>query len=303
LFSHACTCQQTDLKRKLEQLKSEAAKTRKKFADTLRRVNEEKRDADIRRSQDTLNKSNKTKRSNKKKGATKKKTAPITTDKEDTSSSLSSEDDTTKKPTSKKTKNKAAQKKKTAPPPKTTEEEDTSLSSSSEDEATKKPTSKKTASIKTTSKKTAPKKRTTSKPAGVKNTTSWPPEDNHEDREGATIKKHSYDNEKELYTVWVSWKKSKKAEWQFLHDMWVDYPEEVKTYRDRHRLTASAWQVPNMEDASFVVRILTMNGPTPSSATFCILFDNGYVEKEAGYSDVRSDAPDLLRAFLYERDL
>ena len=298
MFSHACTCQQTDLKRKLEQLKSEAAKTRKKFADTLRRVNEEKRDADIRRSQDTLNKSNKTKRSNKKKGATKKKTAPITTDKEDTSSSLSSEDDTTKKPTSKKTKNKAAQKKKTAPPPKTTEEEDTSLSSSSEDEATKKPTSKKTASI-----KTAPKKRTASKPAGVKNTTSWPPEDNHEDREGATIKKHSYDNEKELYTVWVSWKKSKKAEWQFLHDMWVDYPEEVKTYRDRHRLTASAWQVPNMEDASFVVRILTMNGPTPSSATFCILFDNGYVEKEAGYSDVRSDAPDLLRAFLYERDL
>ncbi len=298
MFSHACTCQQTDLKRKLEQLKSEAAKTRKKFADTLRRVNEEKRDADIRRSQDTLNKSNKTKRSNKKKGATKKKTAPKTTDKEDTSSSLSSEDDTTKKPTSKKTKNKAAQKKKTAPPPKTTEEEDTSLSSSSEDEATKKPTSKKTASI-----KTAPKKRTASKPAGVKNTTSWPPEDNHEDREGATIKKHSYDNEKELYTVWVSWKKSKKAEWQFLHDMWVDYPEEVKTYRDRHRLTASAWQVPNMEDASFVVRILTMNGPTPSSATFCILFDNGYVEKEAGYSDVRSDAPDLLRAFLYERDL
>jgi hypothetical protein len=298
LFSHACTCQQTDLKRKLEQLKSEAAKTRKKFADTLRRVNEEKRDADIRRSQDTLNKSNKTKRSNKKKGATKKKTAPITTDKEDTSSSLSSEDDTTKKPTSKKTKNKAAQKKKTAPPPKTTEEEDTSLSSSSEDKATKKPTSKKTASI-----KTAPKKRTASKPAGVKNTTSWPPEDNHEDREGATIKKHSYDNEKELYTVWVSWKKSKKAEWQFLHDMWVDYPEEVKTYRDRHRLTASAWQVPNMEDASFVVRILTMNGPTPSSATFCILFDNGYLEKEAGYSDVKSDAPDLLRAFLYERDL
>ena len=298
MFSHACTCQQTDLKRKLEQLKSEAAKTRKKFADTLRRVNEEKRDADIRRSQDTLNKSNKTKRSNKKKGATKKKTAPKTTDKEDTSLSLSSEDDTTKKPTSKKTKNKAAQKKKTAPPPKTTEEEDTSLSSSSEDEATKKPTSKKTASI-----KTAPKKRTASKPAGVKNTTSWPPEDNHEDREGATIKKHSYDNEKELYTVWVSWKKSKKAEWQFLHDMWVDYPEEVKTYRDRHRLTASAWQVPNMEDASFVVRILTMNGPTPSSATFCILFDNGYVEKEAGYSDVRSDAPDLLRAFLYERDL
>jgi hypothetical protein len=298
LFSHACTCQQTDLKRKLEQLKSEAAKTRKKFADTLRRVNEEKRDADIRRSQDTLNKSNKTKRSNKKKGATKKKTAPKTTDKEDTSLSLSSEDDTTKKPTSKKTKNKAAQKKKTAPSPKTTEEEDTSLSSSSEDEATKKPTSKKTASI-----KTAPKKRTASKPAGVKNTTSWPPEDNHEDREGATIKKHSYDNEKELYTVWVSWKKSKKAEWQFLHDMWVDYPEEVKTYRDRHRLTASAWQVPNMEDASFVVRILTMNGPTPSSATFCILFDNGYVEKEAGYSDVRSDAPDLLRAFLYERDL
>jgi hypothetical protein len=298
LFSHACTCQQTDLKRKLEQLKSEAAKTRKKFADTLRRVNEEKRDADIRRSQDTLNKSNKTKRSNKKKGATKKKTAPKTTDKEDTSLSLSSEDDTTKKPTSKKTKNKAAQKKKTAPSPKTTEEEDTSLSSSSEDEATKKPTSKKTASI-----KTAPKKRTASKPAGVKNTTSWPPEDNHEDREGATIKKHSYDNEKELYTVWVSWKKSKKAEWQFLHDMWVDYPEEVKTYRDRHRLTASAWQVPNMEDASFVVRILTMNGPTPSSATFCILFDNGYLEKEAGYSDVKSDAPDLLRAFLYERDL
>ena len=298
MFSHACTCQQTDLKRKLEQLKSEAAKTRKKFADTLRRVNEEKRDADIRRSQDTLNKSNKTKRSNKKKGATKKKTAPKTTDKEDTSSSLSSEDDTTKKPTSKKTKNKAAQKKKTAPAPKTTEEEDTSLSSSSEDEATKKPTSKKTASI-----KTAPKKRTASKPAGVKNTTSWPPEDNHEDREGATIKKHSYDNEKELYTVWVSWKKSKKAEWQFLHDMWVDYPEEVKTYRDRHRLTASAWQVPNMEDASFVVRILTMNGPTPSSATFCILFDNGYLEKEAGYSDVKSDAPDLLRAFLYERDL
>jgi hypothetical protein len=254
--------QQNDLKRKLEQLTSEASKTRKKFRETLKRVNKERREDDIRRSQETLNKSTKKKRAKKKKAAAKKKTAP-----------------------------------------KPIEEEDMSVSLSSGDETTQKTTSKKTASDKTKSKKATPKKKTALKPVAVIHTTSLPSEDDHDDLEGATIKKHSYDNEKELYTVWVSWKKSKKAEWQFLHDMWVDYPEEVKTYRDRHRLTASAWQVPNMEDASFVVRILTMNGPTPSSATFCILFDNGYLEKEAGYSDVKSDAPDLLRAFLYERDL
>ena len=84
--------------------------------------------------------------------------------------------------------------------------------------------------------------------------------------------------------------------------MWVDYPEEVKTYRDKHRLTASAWQVPKIDGASFVVRILSMNGPTPLPATFCILFDNGYVEKEAGLANVKSDAPELLKAFLRERE-
>jgi hypothetical protein len=191
------------------------------------------------------------------------------------------------------------------------------LSLSSEDKSTEKTTSKKTAADKTASKKTASKKtapnktaskkatqkkKTASKPAGVIDTTSLPSEDDLEDPEGVTIKKHSYDKEKGLYTVWVAWKTSKIVEWQFLHDMWVDYPEEVKTYRDGHRLTASAWQVPNIDSASFVVRILSMNGPTPQLATFCILFDNGYVEKEACLANVKSNAPELLRAFLCERE-
>ena len=45
-----------------------------------------------------------------------------------------------------------------------------------------------------------------------------------------------------------------------------------------------------------------MNGPTPLSATFCILFDNGYVEKEACLANIKSDAPELLKAFLYEHE-
>ena len=67
-------------------------------------------------------------------------------------------------------------------------------------------------------------------------------------------------------------------------------------------MTASAWQVPNIDGASFVVRILSMNGPTPLSATFGILFDNGYVEKEAGLDNVKSDAPELLEEFLREQE-
>jgi hypothetical protein len=283
----------------------------------LKRVNDEKKEADIRQSREILNKSTKTKRANKKKAPAKKKTAPKTSEEEDMSSSLSSEDETTKNTTSKNTesdktaskkatpkektnKKKAPAKKKTAP--KTSEEEDMSSSLSSKDKTTEKTTSKKTASEKTASKKTTPKKKTASKPAGVIDTTSLPSEDDHEDLEGVTIRKHSYDKKEGLYTVWVSWKKSKKVEWQFLHDMWVDYPEEVKKYRDRHRLTASAWQVPNIDDAAFVVRILSMNGPTPLSATFCILFDNGYVEKKACLANVKSDAPELLTAFLNERE-
>ena len=308
--------QQNDLKRKLEQLKSENSKTRKKFEETLRKVKEERREAEIRRSRDALNKSTKTKRATKKKSASKQKTPPKPQDDENSSLSLSSEDDTTKKSTTEEPKRakrkKAATKKKTAPTP--VANENTSSSSSSEDETTKKKTtgektkkvtSKKTASDKTASKKSATKKKTALEPNGVIDTTSLPSEDSHEDPGGATIKKHSYDKEKELYTVLVSWKKSKKwkkVEWQFLHDMWVDYPEEVKTYRDLHRLKASAWKVPNIEDAAFVVRILSMNGPTPLSATFSILFDNGYVEKEADYANVCSDASDLLTRFLQERE-
>jgi ABC-type bacteriocin/lantibiotic exporter with double-glycine peptidase domain len=59
LYSLACTFIQNDLKRKLEQLTSEAAKTRRKFEDTLRRVKEEKREAELRQSQEALNKSTK----------------------------------------------------------------------------------------------------------------------------------------------------------------------------------------------------------------------------------------------------
>ena len=76
MYSLACTYQQNDLKRKLEQLTSEALKTRKKFQDTLERVNKEKREADIRQSRETLNKSTKTKRANKKKAPAKKKLRP-----------------------------------------------------------------------------------------------------------------------------------------------------------------------------------------------------------------------------------
>jgi len=173
---------------------------------------------------------------------------------------------------------------------------------SSEDEAMKITAAKKKTSNKTASRKSVTKKKTALKPDGVTDTLSLPSEDDHEDREGVTIKKHSYDKEKELYTVLVSWKTSKIVEWQFLHDMWVDYPEEVKIYRNRHRLKASAWKVPNIEDAAFVVRMLSMNGPTPLLATFSILFDNGYVEKEADYANICCDAPDLLTEFLQEKE-
>jgi hypothetical protein len=216
---------------------------------------------------------------------------------------LSSVDEPPKKTTSKKKPSDKTASKKTTPKKKTASKpagviDTTSLSS--EDKTTKKTTSQKTAFDKTASKKTTPKKKTASKTTGVIDTTSLSTEDDLEDLEGATIKKHSYDADMELYTVQVSWKKSKEVGWQFLHDMWVDYPEEVKRNRDQNRLTASAWQVPNIDGAAFVVRILSMNGPIPLLATFSILFDNGYVEKEAKLADVKSDAPELLETFLQE---
>ena len=282
---------QNDLKRKLRQVTKEAAKTRKKFAETLKSIREETRESDIRQSQETLNKSTKAEkkrkttaskktRTNKKKTATKKKP----TEEDDSSTSLSSVDEPSKKTTPKK-----------KTPSKPTGVRDTT-SISSEDEATKKAAPKK----KTPSKKT-PSKKTPSKKTGLMDKTSLSSDDDLEDLEGATIKKHSYDSDMELYTVQVSWKKSKEVGWQFLHDMWVDYPEEVKKYRDRNRLTASAWQVPKIDGVSFVVRILSMNGTIPLLSTFSILFDNGYVEKEAKLSNVKTDAPELLEKFLREQ--
>jgi hypothetical protein len=277
---------QNDLKRKLRQVTKEAAKTRKKFAETLKSIREETRESDIRQSQETLNKSTKAgkkrkttaskkTRTNKKKTATKKKP----TEEDDSSTSLSSVDEPSKKTTPKK-----------KTPSKPTGVRDTT-SISSEDEATKKAAPK----------KKTPSKKTPSKKTGLMDKTSLSSDDDLEDLEGATIKKHSYDSDMELYTVQVSWKKSKEVGWQFLHDMWVDYPEEVKKYRDRNRLTASAWQVPKIDGVSFVVRILSMNGTIPLLSTFSILFDNGYVEKEAKLSNVKTDAPELLEKFLRER--
>ena len=184
--SLACTFQQNDLKRKLEQLTSEASKTRKNFEDTLKRNEEERREAEIRRSQETLNKSTKAGKKEKKSTASKTKGA---------------------------NKKKTASKKKTVP--KTLYEEYASLSLSSSEDETKKTTSKKTATDKTASKKSTPRRKTASKPAGVIDMTSLPSEDDQDDPEGATIKKHLYDKETELYTVRVSWEKTKKVEWQF----------------------------------------------------------------------------------------
>ena len=217
---------------------------------------------------------------------------------------MSSEDEATEKAASKKTasmtktvnKKKTANKKKTEP--EMAEGEETTITlSSSEDETTKKTASKTAANEEAT-----PKKKTARKPAEVMEATSLPSEDSHEDLEDATITKHAYDKEIGLYTVLVTWKKSKTIGWQFLHDMWVDYPEEVKKYRKEKKLYAKAWQVPSIDNASFVVRILSMNGPTPPSATFCLLFDNRSVEKKVAYANVLSDAPKLLEAYLRDRE-
>ena len=123
-----------------------------------------------------------------------------------------------------------------------------------------------------TAKKTASKKVGHKRKAGPKTAEV-------DDRDDATIKKHAYSKEEELTKVWVTWKPSNKSEWMYLHDMWVDYPEELKKYRKEQQLKGKAWRVPNLKDVSFVVRILSMNG-TGKMASFCLLFDNGYVEEE-----------------------
>lgn len=118
----------------------------------------------------------------------------------------------------------------------------------------------------------------------------------------ATISKHSYDKEEELYTVWVTWNGTKKCEWMYLHDMWVDYPEEVKRYQKQKKIKKTEWGVPNLEDASFVARILSMDGTVPT-ATFDLIFNNGYVARKVSMDEAMADAPDLLQEFLTKQKI
>ena len=115
--------------------------------------------------------------------------------------------------------------------------------------------------------------------------------------EEATISKHLYDDDKELWTVCVTWNGSKESEWMYLHDMWVDYPEEVKRYKKQKKIRETEWKVPNLEDTAFVARILSMDGTVPT-ATFDLIFNNGYVAWEVTMAEAMADAPKLLEEFL-----
>jgi hypothetical protein len=100
--------------------------------------------------------------------------------------------------------------------------------------------------------------------------------------------------------VQVKWKDSRKADWQYLYDMWADYPAKVIEYQKKNKCRGKLWKVPKIEDVQYFVRILGMIGEAKNDTEteFIVLANNGYKFDGVKYHELETDDPDLLRAFL-----
>jgi hypothetical protein len=150
---------------------------------------------------------------------------------------------------------------------------------------------------------TKPKKKKASKKKELEPTSE--DEVEVDDLESCKIIKHKTDKHQGEIKVEVKWDDSGKTNWQYLYDMWADYPGEVKDYKKKNQTKCKGklWKVPNMGDVEYFVRILGMLGGSENvkKDKFIVLANNGYKfdgEDCVKYDELQADDPKLLQAFL-----
>jgi len=127
-----------------------------------------------------------------------------------------------------------------------------------------------------------------------------------DDLETCEMIRHKTDKQGNV-KVQVKWKDSRRVDWQYLYDMWADYPAEVIKYqkKNKNKCRANIWKVPKIGAVQYFVRILGMIGGEKevTEAEFIVLANNGY--KFDGqeypcvkYHELQRDDPDLLQAYL-----
>ena len=131
-------------------------------------------------------------------------------------------------------------------------------------------------------------------------------EESQDELEPCHILKHAKRND--TMAVCVRWETSKKQSWVNLYDMWSDYPDVVKDYRNKKRLATktrignlTCWADPAFDDrVEFVARVLGMKGTKKdlAKATFTVLWNNGYLMEDMAYSELKADGPQLLEDYL-----
>ena len=146
--------------------------------------------------------------------------------------------------------------------------------------------------------KTTSKKNTTSK----KKTLEKPDEDKGLDT--CTIVSQKTNKER-CVKVLVKWKKWAHPDWQYLYDMWADYPQEVVKYqnKNKNKCRGKIWKTPKLDDVTYFVRILGMIGEVEDvkQAQFIVLANNGYKfdgEESVKYDELQRDDPELLTDYL-----
>jgi hypothetical protein len=122
--------------------------------------------------------------------------------------------------------------------------------------------------------------------------------------ESCEMIKHKSDKRGEV-RVLVKWDDSGKSDWQYLYDMWADYPSEVTRYKKNNKTSCKGnlWKLPNIDNVEYFVRILGMLGEADevTEAVFIVLANNGYKfdgEDCVKYDELLNDDPELLEAFL-----
>jgi hypothetical protein len=122
--------------------------------------------------------------------------------------------------------------------------------------------------------------------------------------ETCKLMSHKTDKQGEV-RVQVKWDDSGQKDWQYLYDMWADYPDEVMDYRKKHQKTCKSkvWKDPNIDDVEYFVRILGMLGGegNVTKAKFIVLANNGYRfdgEDCVTFDEINTDDAELLEAFL-----
>ena len=129
-------------------------------------------------------------------------------------------------------------------------------------------------------------------------------EDEGEGLKPCVIISHKTDKQR-LVKVLVKWKDKFKGEWQYLYDMWADYPTEVIKYQNnnKNKCRGKIWKIPKIEGVKYFVRILGMVGGDDkvTEAQFIVLANNGYKfdgKESVKYNELKRDDPELLTDYL-----